>query len=471
MVFLLFNTSSAHAVLKSYEAWMGTYYHGKKLGFAHVKLKIGPEETVANMKVYFRMMSEGVDQSTTFIQETHLTPDLKLKNFSLVQELMGSRQKIEARVRNGKLEFEVASPDFRKKDSIDFPPAMAPSATYLLNMVRSGLTVGKKGTVSVFVEPFQMVVGLKYKILRKEKADLDGKPVDAYVIHQNMSGMESTFWITADGIVLREESPQGFTSVRETESVATELGDEAFPASRFITLSLVKPQHEIEGPRERGRLKFKMSGMDALDLIPKDHRQKVTATEKLSDGNYASTITIESEKESTFKALSLPVPVKASDRVRLLGDSPSVQVNHPQIRALSRLLSEGQTDSWRVARIINRWVFDNMEKALVDTVTAVDALRERRGECQSHTYLFTALARAAGIPTKVVNGLVYSEDYGGFLYHAWPEVYVGQWRALDPTLGQERVDATHIKLTENEREDPFKLMKFVGRVSIEIIEK
>ena len=78
-----------------------------------------------------------------------------------------------------------------------------------------------------------------------------------------------------------------------------------------------------------------------------------------------------------------------------------------------------------------------MEKALVDTVTAVDALRERRGECQSHTYLFTALARVAGIPTKVVNGLVYSEDYGGFLYHAWPEVFVGQWRAW--TLHSDRI--------------------------------
>ena len=84
--------------------------------------------------------------------------------------------------------------------------------------------------------------------------------------------------------------------------------------------------------------------------------------------------------------------------------------------------------------------------------------------------LFTALARVAGIPTKVVNGLVYSEDYGGFLYHAWPEVFVGQWRALDPTLGQDSVGATHIKLTENEREDPLKLMEFVGRVGIEIVE-
>ncbi len=469
-VFLIASVSTSYAALKDYETWMGTYYHGKKLGFTYLKLRVGEKETVVNMRVYFRMMSEGVDQSTTFTQETHLTPDLKLKHFTLVQELMGHRQKIEAEVKKGKLEFQVVSSDFKKKDSISFPPTMVPSATYLLNMVRSGLTVGKKGRLSVFVEPFQMVTGLAYNILRKEKAELDGKQVEAYVVEQKMSGMESTFWVTEDGIVLREESPQGFKSIREPESVATDLGEEVFPASRFITLSLVKPQHEIVKPRDLKRMKLSMFGMNSPDLIPGDHRQKVLATNKLGSGAYASTIMIESESSSTGKSAQVPVPVKASDRDRLLGASMEVQVNHPQIRSLSRLLAEGETDSWRLARIISRWVYDNLEKALVDTVTAVDALRTRRGECQSHTYLFTALARAVGIPTKVVNGLVYSEDYGGFLYHAWPEVFVGQWRALDPTLGQISVDATHIKLTENEREDPLKLMEFVGRVGIEIME-
>ena len=209
--------------------------------------------------------------------------------------------------------------------------------------------------------------------------------------------------------------------------------------------------------------------MNSSDLIPKDHRQKVLVTKKITKDAYASTIMIESELPSFEKAAHFPVQVKDSDRDRLLGPSPEVQVNHPEILNLSSLLAEGETDPWRLARIINRWVYDNMEKSLVDTVTAVDALRERRGECQSHTYLFTALARAAGIPTKIVNGLVYSQEFRGFLYHAWPEVYVGQWRALDPTLGQDRVDATHIKLTENEREDPLKLMEFVGRIGIAIL--
>ena len=460
----------SHAALKDYEAWMGTYFQGKKLGFTHVRLEKKAREIVVHTKVYLRMVSAGVDQSTAFTQNTHLTRELKLKHFFLLQELMGHRQKIQAEVKNGKLEFQVITPDFNKKNSIPFSPTFAPSTTYLLNIVYSGLIVGKKGKISVLVEPFQIIADLGYKILRVEKAELGGKEVDVYVVKQSMSGMETTSWITKEGIILREESSKGFKSIREPESIATDFGEEVFSASHFITSSLIRLQHKIHKPRDRENLKLVMSGMSSSDLIPEDHRQKVLTTKKLTNGAYTSTIMIESELPSFWKAAQFPVPIKDSDRNLLLGSSPQVQVNHPQINTLSHFLAKEETDSWRLARIINRWVYDNMEKVLVDTVTAVDALRERRGECQSHTYLFTALARAAGIPTKIVNGLVYSKDYSGFLYHAWPEVFVGHWRALDPTLGQDRVDATHIKLTENERENPFKLMKFIGQIGIEIIE-
>ena len=147
-------------------------------------------------------------------------------------------------------------------------------------------------------------------------------------------------------------------------------------------------------------------------------------------------------------------------------ETAEVQSHHPMIRALARELSADSKSKWQLAKDINLWVHLNLKKEMVDTVTALDALLERRGECQSHTFLFTALARASGIPTRIVNGLVYSKEYEGFLYHAWPEVFVGEWRAMDPTFGQDRADATHIKLTKNSDENPFRMMEFVGKVSI-----
>ena len=151
---------------------------------------------------------------------------------------------------------------------------------------------------------------------------------------------------------------------------------------------------------------------------------------------------------------------------KYLEETAEVQSRHKMIQALARELSADGKSKWQLAKDINLWVHLNLRKEMVDTVTALDALLEKRGECQSHTYLFTALTRASGIPTRIINGLVYSKEYEGFLYHAWPEVFVGEWKAMDPTFGQDRVDATHIKLTENSNESPFRLMEFVGKIGI-----
>jgi transglutaminase-like putative cysteine protease len=57
------------------------------------------------------------------------------------------------------------------------------------------------------------------------------------------------------------------------------------------------------------------------------------------------------------------------------------------------------------------------------------------------------MARAVGIPTKLVAGLVYMEGLG-FLYHSWAESYADGWVTVDPTFNQVGVDTTHIKLVE-----------------------
>jgi transglutaminase-like putative cysteine protease len=77
------------------------------------------------------------------------------------------------------------------------------------------------------------------------------------------------------------------------------------------------------------------------------------------------------------------------------------------------------------------------------------------------------LARAVGLPTKVDAGLVYAR--GNFYYHAWPEVYVGRWIAIDPTLNQFPADATHIRLVEGGLERQSELVRLMGKISLEIL--
>jgi transglutaminase-like putative cysteine protease len=111
----------------------------------------------------------------------------------------------------------------------------------------------------------------------------------------------------------------------------------------------------------------------------------------------------------------------------------------------------------------------NIAKEAVDAFSAVDVLRNRKAECQGHAYLFAALARAAGIPTRIVNGLVYSEAHAGFLFHTWNEAWIAGrgWRPVDATFGQPHADATHVKLVEGETPGELvPLAGLVGRVRI-----
>ena len=63
--------------------------------------------------------------------------------------------------------------------------------------------------------------------------------------------------------------------------------------------------------------------------------------------------------------------------------------------------------------------------------------------------------------------MVYAR--GKFYYHAWPEVYVGRWIAIDPTLNQFPADATHVRLVEGGLERQTELLRLMGKVSLEIL--
>jgi len=98
----------------------------------------------------------------------------------------------------------------------------------------------------------------------------------------------------------------------------------------------------------------------------------------------------------------------------------------------------------------------------------VDVLEVRKGDCNEHTSLYTALARSIGLPTKVCIGIVYKE--GRFYYHAWPAVFLGSWLPIDPTFGQEIADAAHIKLLEGGFERQADLMRVVGKISVTVLD-
>jgi transglutaminase-like putative cysteine protease len=179
----------------------------------------------------------------------------------------------------------------------------------------------------------------------------------------------------------------------------------------------------------------------------------------------------------------LPVSVLTTEaqmnkeRPEYLRATPTLPVNHIDIRNQSIELVEDTRSRLEAVQRINDWVFTSVAKEpSVGVPNGLEVLYSKRGDCNEHTALFVSLARAAGIPTRIAAGVVYSERIGPkgqFYYHAWPEVQLGgpsEWVPVDPTFGQVPADATHIKLVEGDLDRQVEILGVIGRLELELIE-
>jgi len=141
------------------------------------------------------------------------------------------------------------------------------------------------------------------------------------------------------------------------------------------------------------------------------------------------------------------------DSTRALALRPTrwLQSDHPRLRSIAapyaRMAVSDRRKMERLA-IRARQLMPRIEFG--GHYSALDALARGAGDCTEAAVLLAALGRAAGIPTRVASGLVYSRDsYHGvgnvFTPHSWVIAYVdGGWRSFDAAL--ESFDATHIAL-------------------------
>ena len=126
------------------------------------------------------------------------------------------------------------------------------------------------------------------------------------------------------------------------------------------------------------------------------------------------------------------------------------------------------------AERLTRYVNGLLEKKpTVSIPSAREVLRTRVGDCNEHTALFVAMARASGIPARIAVGLAFVR--GAFYYHAWPEVYIdegsrGLWLPVDPTFNQFPADATHVRLARGGLDRQTAILPLLGRLKMTILD-
>jgi transglutaminase-like putative cysteine protease len=249
--------------------------------------------------------------------------------------------------------------------------------------------------------------------------------------------------------------------VRESRESAEAGGVPSGEALDLTSAAAIPAGKEIADPRSASRLVLRVTGIPDGQNLSYPPRQVLEGSE----------LVIEREDVDSLRSFALPQtdPLFAPD----LEATAFVQSDDPRIRDLARTIVGDETDARRAARRLLDWVYENVRKVpTVSVPSAVDVLASREGDCNEHAVLYAALARAAGLPTRIVAGTVYMPGDGAaggaFYYHSWVDVWLGRWTALDPTFGQFPADATHVKFLEGGPEAHAALLRWIGRIQVAV---
>jgi len=285
------------------------------------------------------------------------------------------------------------------------------------------------------------------------------RPVPAFKVLTRYAGITSTSWVTDTGEVVREESPLGFLVIKETPERATALAVPGEIQSDMLDAAAVvpNPPRRIDDPTAVERLVARMDGVD------------LSGPDVQGGGQTVSGNVVEVRDAETLK----PEPL-VDDLAPYLRPELFLESDAPEIVAEARKAAAGTAAPRLIAERLTRYVSALLEKKpTVSLPSAVEVLRTKVGDCNEHTALYVAMARALGVPARIAVGLVYVR--GGFFYHAWPEVYVqegkgrGLWLPVDPTLNQFPADATHIRLARGGLDRQAAILPAIGHTKMRII--
>lgn len=445
------------------ETWMGVYVIDEKVGY----LKVAISKSNYNEQDGFLMESVMHVQLTMLNAETRI--DVKTTvNTDVNMKPLFEKFEMSSGGATSNVEATFLSDVIKCKQGTTNKDVPIPPGANLMGDTTFFGAGGKKPLVGDKLKFHQLnpltltLDPVEVEILRQEKVTLKDKVLDTYVIKSATTMGEMTSWQEENGDLVKIVGLMGMMFVRETKEEAMSSGTDYKPPSDFAVLTSVKADKDIRKPGNISYMKLRLVGFKDKKLLINDSRQQATWVDVERAADYVITA------QSSKGARSEDIPFKAPALQPYLAEAPYVQPNDATIKQQALSIVGSEKRAFRAASKIRKWVHDNMKvKADMGIIrSSVDIMKNRQGVCRDYAILYTALARAVGIPTRIVAGLVFLD--GSFYYHAWAESYTGEWTPFDATLSGDFVDATHIKLTQGDATSMFEIAKVIGGLKAQI---
>jgi len=454
--------------------WRGVYYRGEKIGFTVSQTVAEDSGFVLEEDGRLQMAMLGATTSATIRTTAHVDKTFALHAFEFSLDPGTGPIEVRGRIDGRRLSLDVKTASGTRSEvrELDEPPAL--SLNVSRRLANGGLVAGAKYQWMVFDPATLRNSRVNIEVGRRELVRSAGSaPLPAFRVETEFSGLKTSSWITDTGEVVREESPLGLITVRESADRARASAVSRGMQVDMLEAAAVAPRLRtpIPEPRDVRMMRIRLAGVDLSPLELDGGAQRLTGD------------VLELRDPRSLKP-GAPDP----DAERALASETFIESDAPEVMEEATKAVTGVSGARARAERLTRYVNALLDKKpTVSLPSAREVLRTKVGDCNEHTVLYVAMARALGIPARIAVGLVYI--HGAFYYHAWPEVYLeetgaggsgtgakgsrapnGFWLPVDPTLNQFPADATHLRVARGGLDKQTIVLPLMGRLTMDVLD-
>ncbi len=464
--------------------WNVYYVKSSRVGYGRTTIRSATESgrEVLHIEQWNHLtVKRGRDRTEQDIRSTSVeTPDGRLLRFECQMRSGANPMRTAGQVKGDRLELETTTGGKKLVTTIPWSPGWGGPFAPEQTLIRKPMQPGEHRRLTALMIGFNQPAEVELQAKGYEPVSMLGGVHDLLRIEtttrfSNGQKLESVVWADRTGNTLKTFSDaMDLTTYRASEAEALAKVDTA--DFDLLGATLVSLDQPLSNPYQTKRVRYRvrLSGGDPSAVFVTGPTQEVTSIDP-----HTAQVTVYAIRpgEPGGNAAAPPDPPTDADR----RPNGIIQSDDPEVVAQAQQAAGTETDPWRVATKLERYVNQVITKKDYSQAfaTAAEVAKSHEGDCTEHAVFLAALARARGIPARAAMGLVYSQTQGrpGFLYHMWTEVYIdGRWIPIDGTLGRGGIGAAHLKLAQSNFSDASPYSAFlpvaqvVGRLKIEILD-
>jgi hypothetical protein len=436
------------------DRWYEVYLGGGKVGYVSDIMQKDGDVIKSRNEFVMQIKRAGQSIEITVEQETKEKISGELIEFSTETKMAGIPMLKKGRVEGKELVVYEKQFISGKETRYPFDPEGGMSWGLRKQVMENGFQEAEKTyELKVYSPDMGMKKPVKAKIicLGEKPIEIGEKKIKAFEVHMELKSpfgsVITKSWFDENCIALKTVVNMGGMNIAIIEvpkKKAKKMEEEAYELllSSVVPLDAAVPNSDINTFIMKA-IKGKWSAK-----LFEGNGQKI---EKIND-NSIRVIVDQSLKKKKVEG--------ETDLKPFLSSSVYLDTDDLLIQKLAKKGKGKAKTSQEIANKLTKFVFRYMSNKNYEVgfATASEVARSKAGDCTEHSILLAALGRALGIPSRVVTGLVYADEFEDqkdvLVYHMWTQFYIDdQWLNLDSALGLDKCPADRITFSVDSLEE------------------